>query len=83
MTIINNCGNCLYLGDQDWDTAKYISLRSTGLWTLFSSSFWVKHIFTPGALSHGGCKKFDIRSHELPDSAREAPVNDADPVQTL
>lgn len=28
MTIINNCDNCLYLGGQDVETAKYMSVKA-------------------------------------------------------
>lgn len=82
MTIINNCDNCLYLGGQDVDTAKYISRKANKTEdSILNLPLGEAYLFTRGSLPRK-VQKFDIcsheRYHELPEAAREGPANDAD-----
>lgn len=76
MTIVNNCDNCLYLGGQDVDTAKYISFKANKtVDTILNLPLDAAYLFTRG-LAPRLVKKFDLRSHAryrfLPEAAREA-----------
>ena len=51
MTIINNCDNCLYLGGQDVETAKYIALKANKTPnTILNLPLGSAYLFTRGAL---------------------------------
>lgn len=72
MTIVNNCDNCLYLGGQDVDTAKYISYKSNRtVDTVLNLPLGSAYLFTRGDRPRE-VQKFDIRSHrryqELPEA---------------
>ena len=72
MTIVNNCDNCLYLGGQDVDTAKYISYKSNRtVDTILNLPLGSAYLFTRGDRPKE-VRKFDIKSHqryqELPEA---------------
>lgn len=76
MTIINNCDNCLYLGGQDVDTAKYISFKANKtVDSILNLPLGDAYLFTRGTPPKK-VHKFEIKSHEryhdLPESALEA-----------
>lgn len=87
MTIINNCDNCLYLGGQDVDTAKYISYKANRtVDSVLNLPLGEAYLFTRGSKPRQ-VQKFDIHSHEryreLPEAARETPANTLDPSHAL
>ena len=72
MTIVNNCDNCLYLGGQDVETAKYISFKSNRtVDTVLNLPLGSAYLFTRGNRPKE-VRKFDIKSHqryqELPEA---------------
>lgn len=74
-TIVNNCDNCLYLGGQDVDTAKYISFKANRtVDTILSLPLEDAYLFTRGRPPKK-VRKYDIRAHtaypELPEAERE------------
>ena len=93
MTIVNNCDNCLYLGGQDVDTAKYISYKSNRtVDTVLNLPLGSAYLFTRGNRPKE-VQKFDIRKHQryqelpeaktggiTPDRARETPLPDYESV---
>ena len=73
MTIINNCDNCLYLGGQDVDTARYISLKANRtVDSILNLPLNEAYLFTRGTLPQK-VQKYDIKNHvryrELPEAA--------------
>lgn len=87
MTIINNCDNCLYLGGQDVDTAKYISYKANKtVDSILNLPLEEAYLFTRGSRPRQ-VRKFDIRGHaryhELPEAARAAPAHGGAPGQAL
>ncbi len=73
MTIVNNCDNCLYLGGQDVETAKYISFKANKtVDTILNLPLNDAYLFTRGARPRR-VKKFDLSTHErygqLPEAA--------------
>lgn len=66
MTIINNCDNCLYLGGQDVETARYISTRANK-WinTVLEMPLDEAWLFTRG------CKSRQVRKYQM-ESCRES-----------
>lgn len=65
MTIINNCDNCLYLGGQDVDTARYIgtkiNLTPTSVLNLPLDK---AYLFTRGSKPKA-VEKYDIKNHNM------------------
>lgn len=87
MTIVNNCDNCLYLGGQDVETAKYISFKANKtVDSILNLPLGEAYLFTRGSMPRK-VQKFDIRTHaryrELPEAARESNVYDIEPGQAL
>lgn len=75
-TIVNNCDNCLYLGGQDTETARYISFKANKtVDTILNLPLGSAYLFTRGSLPKQ-VEKYDIKSHplyaELPEARREA-----------
>lgn len=73
MTIINNCDNCLYLGGQDVETAKYIAFKANRtVDTILTMPLEEAYLFTRGR-SPRKVQKFEIQKHklykELPEAA--------------
>lgn len=71
-TIINNCDNCLYLGGQDIDTAKYMSFKANkSITTILNMPLDEAYLFTRGREPRI-VEKYDITEHtryrELPES---------------
>ena len=65
MTIVNNCDNCLYLGGQDVDTAKYIAFKANRtVDSILTMALGDAYLFTRGSLPKK-VQKFEIKSHEL------------------
>ena len=65
MTIVNNCDNCLYLGGQDVETARYISFKANKtVDTILGLPLDAAYLFTRGARPRM-VKKFDLCSHPL------------------
>lgn len=63
-TIINNCDNCLYLGGQDIDTARYISLKANKtINTVLDMPLNEALLFTRGQAVRK-VEKYDIKQHE-------------------
>lgn len=76
MTIVNNCDNCLYLGGQDVETAKYIAIKANKTAdTILNLPLGQAYLFTRGRKPRA-VTKYDVRSHEayreLPEAAAEA-----------
>ena len=75
MTIINNCDNCLYLGGQDVDTARYISVKvNRPVDAVLNMPLGDAYLFTRGRKPRQ-VRKFDLRAHpcyhELPEARME------------
>ena len=75
MTIVNNCDNCLYLGGQDVDTARYIALKVNKTEdSILNLPLGEAYLFTRGSLPRK-VRKFDVRTHqryhELPEASME------------
>ena len=73
MTIINNCDNCLYLGGQDVETARYIATKANKTTdTILNMPLDQAYLFTRGQKARM-VTKYDIRTHaayhELPEAA--------------
>lgn len=71
-TIINNCDNCLYLGGQDIQTAKYMSFKANkSVTTILNMPLKDAYLFTRGQEPRK-VEKYDITEHsrycELPES---------------
>lgn len=71
-TIINNCDNCLYLGGQDIQTAKYMSFKANkSVTTILNMPIKDAYLFTRGQEPRK-VEKYDITEHsrycELPES---------------
>lgn len=63
MTIINNCDNCLYLGGQDVETARYMSMKANKtVDNILNLPLDDAYLFTRGAAPMK-VRKYDIRSH--------------------
>jgi len=76
MTIANNCDNWLYLGGQDVETARVISVKANRTAdTILGLPLGSAYLFTRGRKPQV-VTQFDLRDHEryrtLPESAREA-----------
>lgn len=72
MTIVNNCDNCLYLGGQDVDTARYIAVKANKATdSILNMPLNEAYLFTRGSAPRK-VVKYDIRQHErykeLPES---------------
>lgn len=75
MTIINNCDNCLYLGGQDVETARYIGIKANRTTdTILNMPLDEVYLFTRGS-EPKKVKKYDIQQHErykeLPEALEE------------
>lgn len=63
-TIINNCNNCLYLGGQDVETAKYIAVKANKTPdSILNMPLHCAYLFTRGQKAKL-VTKYDIRTHE-------------------
>lgn len=63
-TIINNCDNCLYLGGQDMDTAKLMSVRANKpLNRILDMPLDSALLFTRGQAARQ-VERFDLKEHE-------------------
>ena len=72
MTIINNCDNCLYLGGQDVDTARYIATKANKTAdTILNMPLDMAYLFTRGQKAKI-VTKYDIRTHEAYGELAEA-----------
>lgn len=72
-TIMNNCDNCLYLGGQDVDTARFISVKANRTPdTILNLPLEEAWLFTRGRAPRK-VRKFDLAAHalypELPEAA--------------
>jgi len=72
-TIINNCDNCLYLGGQDVETARFISVKANRTAdSVLNLPLGEAYLFTRGQPPKR-VRKFDIETHEryreLPEAA--------------
>ncbi len=64
-TIMNNCDNCLYLGGQDVDTARFISVKANRTTdTILSLPLGEAWLFTRGQ-SPKKVRRFDVTAHPL------------------
>ena len=64
-TIINNCDNCLYLGGQDVETARFMSLKANKtLDSILNMALNDAFLFTRGRPPRK-VRKFDLREHAL------------------
>lgn len=77
-TIINNCDNCLYLGGQDVETARFFSVKANkSMDTILNMPLTDAWLFTRGQAPQKA-EKFDLRQHAryhlLPEAARETVV---------
>lgn len=64
MTIINNCDNCLYLGGQDVETAKYIAVKANKTAdTILNMPLDQAYLFTRGQRPKA-VTKYDVSTHE-------------------
>ena len=64
-TIVNNCDNCLYLGGQDVDTARYVSFKANRTMdSVLNMPLGEAYLFTRGTLPRK-VRKFEITTHEL------------------
>lgn len=73
MTIVNNCDNCLYLGGQDVETAKYFSFKANkSVESVLNLPLNDAYLFTRGSIPRK-VRKFDITRHQhyrdLPEAA--------------
>ena len=76
MTIINNCDNCLYLGGQDVETARYIAAKANKTAdTILNMSLNQAYLFTRGRKAKM-VEKYDIRTHEAYGELPEASWHD-------
>jgi type IV secretion system protein VirD4 len=71
-TIMNNCDNCLYLGGQDVETARFISVKANkAMDTILNLPLEEAWLFTRGRTPQK-VRKFDITTHaryrELPEA---------------
>lgn len=65
MTIVNNCDNCLYLGGQDVETAKYIAFKANRTAdSILTMPLNEAYLFTRGSQPKK-VQKFEIKDHEL------------------
>ncbi len=81
-TIINNCDNCLYLGGQDVETARFISVKANRTAdSILNMPLGEAYLFTRGKAPQK-VQKFDIRRHErygeLPEAAAPEPPGGGD-----
>ena len=75
--IINNCDNCLYLGGQDVETARFMSVKANKtVDTILNMPLTDAWLFTRGQRPQK-IEKFDLRSHEkyhlLPEAQAACP----------
>lgn len=64
-TILNNCDNCLYLGGQDVETAKYIAFKANRTAdTILNMALDQCYLFTRGSRPQL-VSKYDLRDHPL------------------
>ena len=82
MTIINNCDNCLYLGGQDVETARYIAAKADKpLGRVLNMPLDDAWLFTRGQAARQ-VHKYDIRTHRLygslPEAARKGKVSEVE-----
>lgn len=74
-TIVNNCDNCLYLGGQDVDTARYISFKANRtIDSILNMPLGEAYLFTRGSLPKK-VQKFEITTHKLYGDLPEASLN--------
>jgi len=72
MTIINNCDNCLYLGGQDVETAKYMGIKANkSTNTILNMSLSDAYLFTRGCIPKK-VQKYDLTTHEKYNELPEA-----------
>ena len=74
MTIVNNCDNCLYLGGQDVNTAKFMAEKvNRPAHAILNLPLGSAYLFTRGQPAKE-VKKYDLRSHTryrfLPEAAQ-------------
>lgn len=75
-TIINNCDNCLYLGGQDVETAKYIAVKANKTPdSILNMPLHCAYLFTRGQKAKL-VTKYDIRTHESYPELMEASAGD-------
>lgn len=82
-TITNNCDNCLYLGGQDPETARFISVKANKpVSTILGMGLEETYLFTRGQQPRK-VGKFDLRQHprysQLPESCQFRQAADAAP----
>ncbi len=78
MTIINNCDNCLYLGGQDVETAKYFSIKANKpVNAVLKMPLQEAWLFTRGQEAEQ-VRRFDITSHQSYERLPEAQGSKAD-----
>ncbi|MCI9120730.1 MAG: type IV secretory system conjugative DNA transfer family protein [Oscillibacter sp.] len=75
LTILNNCDNCLYLGGQDVETARYISVKANRTAdSILNLPLNEAYLFTRGAPPQK-VRKFDLTTHKdyafLPEAQKE------------
>ena len=71
-TITNNCDNCLYLGGQDVETAKYIAFKANRTPdTVLNMPLDQTYLFTRGSRPQL-VSKYDLKDHPLYDQLEEA-----------
>lgn len=64
-TIINNCDNCLYLGGQDVETARFMSIKANKTMnSILTMPLNEAYLFTRGQKPQK-IEKFDLREHAL------------------
>lgn len=64
MTILNNCDNCLYLGGQDVETARYIGIKANkSIHTILNMPLENAWLFTRGS-EPKEVRKFNLETHK-------------------
>lgn len=64
ITILNNCDNCLYLGGQDVETARYISIKANkSIHSILNMPLDNAWLFTRGSEGKK-VRKFNLKNHE-------------------
>lgn len=85
-TIINNCDNCLYLGGQDVETARFMSVKANRTMdSILNMALDESYLFTRGSPPRK-VRKFDLKDHPLygllskkPSPVEKKPDLDFDP----
>lgn len=71
-TIINNCDNCIYLGGQDIETARYIGVKANKTMnTILNMQLTDAYLFTRGQAGKQ-IEKYNISDHEKYEELSEA-----------